>query len=101
MWVSSRLSVKSLVLAVGGLSLVVVVVLMWIAVSRCRAAAAARQSNLEDKTARSLTKSNSYKSSPSGTAIAIRSNSLFNYRASLCLRRHRHAQLLEFAVSLV
>jgi len=98
MWVSGRLSVKSLVLAVGGLSLVVVVVLMWIVVSRCRAAAAARQSNLEDKTARSLTKSNSYKSSPSGTAI--RSHSLFNYHVSLCL--HRRAQLLaSFAVSIV
>ena len=65
--VSGRLSVKPIVLAVGGLSLVVIVVATWIVVSRCRAAAAARQSNLEDKTARSLTKSNSYKSSPSGT----------------------------------
>lgn len=66
MWVSDRLSPKPLVLVVGGLSLVVMVVATWIVVSRCRAAAAARQSNLEDKTARSLTKSNSYKSSPSG-----------------------------------
>jgi len=70
LWVSDRLSVNSLVLAVGGLSLIVFVVLMWVIVSRCRAAAAARQSNLEDKTARSLTKSNSYKSSPSGMPIA-------------------------------
>jgi len=69
LWVRGRLSVRSLLLAVCGLSVVVVVVLSWIVVSRCRAAA--RQSNLEDKTARSLTKSNSYKSSPSGRHFSL------------------------------
>lgn len=67
LWVAGQLSVKPIVLAVGSLSVVVIVVAVWLVVSRCRAAAAARQSNLEDKTTRSLTKSNSYKSSPSGT----------------------------------
>ena len=66
-WVEGHVSVKPVVLALGGLSLVLVVVAAWIVVGRCRAAAADRQSNLEDKTTRSLTKSNSYKSSPSGT----------------------------------
>jgi len=66
LWEGGRLSVNPIVLAVGGLALVVVIVVLWIAISHFRAAAAARQSSLEDKTTRSLTKSNSYKSSPSG-----------------------------------
>lgn len=70
LWANGHLSVKPIVLVVGGLILVVIVVAMLIGVSRCRAA---RQSNLEDKTARSLTKSNSYKSSPSGSHTLKRS----------------------------
>jgi len=93
-WVSSHLSVNSLVLAVCALSVVVVIVLTWIAVSRCRAAAADRQSNLEDKTTRSLTKSNSYKSSPSGmlpathTQVTALLSVVQSKCGALCHKRH-------------
>jgi len=63
-------SLGPLTIAVVAVCLVAVFVVLVVGINRCRstvsAAVSRHQSNLEDKTACSLTKSNSYKSSPSG-----------------------------------
>ena len=63
-----------LTIAVVGISLIAVLIVLIVGLNRCRSTvalvASRHQSNLEDKTARSLTKSNSYKSSPSGMQIS-------------------------------
>jgi hypothetical protein len=59
-----------LAIAIVGALLIAIIVIFVIGINRCRSSVSAavnrHQSNLEDKTTHSLTKSNSYKSSPSG-----------------------------------